>query len=315
MLVEGGFFPIPVYIISATKPLDYDLYVQLNAKHILYIRKGQIIGADRLDKLRLRKVQHMWVSAPDQEAFKVQSDKQLAASFDPKSKLTAKERSIIIHGVIGAAVEALFRGPQGMGLYREVNTQAKRLTEFISRDKNALSIIYAMSNSEKSVVTHGINVAAIAVAMANLLELNEAKDLYMLATGCMLHDVGHFADPTSGFGKTNSSRSEKELTAFKEHSSIGVRFFQGLSHVDQHVLNIILEHEERIDGSGFPRGLTEMRMHSYPSIAATANIFDQLVSFEGETPINAAKRLVTENVGRLPLNHLNAIKEIAQSFG
>ena len=97
------------------------------------------------------------------------------------------------------------------------------------------------------------------------------------------------------------------------HSTEGAKRLKDLRHMDLHVTQIIVEHEERIDGSGFPSGLTGPTMNPLSLFVQSANLFDRLVTFEKLKPEGAIKKLFTEHIGRHPLEHLNALKSIVSS--
>ncbi|NJL24355.1 MAG: hypothetical protein HC902_03725 [Calothrix sp. SM1_5_4] len=97
---------------------------------------------------------------------------------------------------------------------------------------------------------------------------------------------------------------------YKNHPIEGAKKLKDLKHMDLHVTQIIMEHEERVDGSGMPEGKVERDLNPLSVFVQSANMFDRLVTFERVAKKEAVKRLFTELIGRFPLPHLNALKTI-----
>ncbi len=315
MSAAPSYIPVPVESLVGEAKTEFDLYLQLSSKYVLYLRKGGVFDSGRLDKMREKNVRNMFITGVDEAAFRAYYDRKVDLAYDPQSPMPTQERAAFVHGAQAAAAEAIMADLKNSGIYKTGEKGAKRFTEFLVKDESSLKSLLAIPNPTKNVSSHGVSVAALAVTLAKKLGHGEAKDLHMLALGCLLHDVGHAHSPGSGFGLSLKTLNAEQLKLYREHTMTGVRAVQELVHFDQHVVKIILEHEEHIDGSGYPKGLKEKQMHAYPVIAATANAFVHLVETEGESFPTAMKRLVVEKIGRHPLTHINALKAIVQTLG
>jgi HD-GYP domain-containing protein (c-di-GMP phosphodiesterase class II) len=311
--VQQAYFPVPVDSLVGEAKIDFDLYVQLNTKHVLYLRKGGVFDSARLQKMREKNVRNMWILPEDEASFRNYYDRRVQSAYDLNSSVSAEERSSLIYGSLAAAAEAVFKSPANAGAYFLAQEGSKRLTEMVMKDDRAIKVLLGATALEKTVAYHGVAVAAIAIAIAKRVGLGENKDLHLLALGCLLHDGGHFADPAgTGFGKNPKSMSTDELRTFREHPLNGVRQFHDQKHFDHLVIKVIAEHEEHSDGTGFPKGINEKQMHAFSVVASSANAYEALISAEGETHPSAMKRLVVEKIGRHPLAHINALKAIVQ---
>jgi HD-GYP domain-containing protein (c-di-GMP phosphodiesterase class II) len=123
------------------------------------------------------------------------------------------------------------------------------------------------------------------------------KNLQFLALGGLLHDLGHFLGPGD----------------LREHPQLAAARVKDLKHMDLHVTQIIAEHEECIDGSGYPAKMTEPLMNPLSVFVSTANLFDRLVTFEKLKRPDAVKKMFTDYLGRYPLDHVNALKALVSS--
>jgi putative nucleotidyltransferase with HDIG domain len=301
MSAAPNYIPVPVESLVDAGKIEFDLYVQLSSRHVLYLRKGDEFNAARLEKMREKNVKNMWILATDEPSYQVLYASRLDAAFDADSTSPIENRMGLIHQAQINVVQELLANPGNVGAYSTATNNAKRFTELMLKDDRALKSLLTHAKTSKGTAAHSVAVAGIALAIVKAMGAADQKDLHLLTLGCMLHDLGHGIDPSL-------------MKDSREHPKVGVLAVKEFNHYDQHVVDIMMEHEEHIDGSGFPKGLVEKQMHFYSIVCATANAYDlQLQKANGST-IAALKGLVVEKIGRHPLAHINALKIVVASL-
>jgi putative nucleotidyltransferase with HDIG domain len=118
---------------------------------------------------------------------------------------------------------------------------------------------------------HQRRVADLAVAIAKELGLDEARQ-ETLRIACILHDIGKIVVPTEILSKPGPlNRLEMELV--KSHSRVG---YEILKEIDfpREIEDIVLQHHERLDGSGYPAGLQGDEIILEARIIAVADIVE-----------------------------------------
>jgi HD-GYP domain-containing protein (c-di-GMP phosphodiesterase class II) len=93
----------------------------------------------------------------------------------------------------------------------------------------------------------------------------------------MLHDVGKGAIDGKILNKPGKL-DEREWDIIKEHPLTGADMLKESGEVGKDELIVVLGHHEKLDGSGYPHGLTGDNIHPYARIAALADIFDALTT-------------------------------------
>jgi len=99
--------------------------------------------------------------------------------------------------------------------------------------------------------SHSENVARIAIAIANQMKL-PAKDIEVLRQACELHDLGKIGIEDSILLKT-SSLTPLEWEQIRKHPAIGAQILEPLTFLNE-VVDLIRQHHEHYDGSGYPEG-------------------------------------------------------------
>jgi len=122
---------------------------------------------------------------------------------------------------------------------------------------------------------HNLRVAELAVQIGRAMELPN-DTLRTLARAGLLHDVGKIGIPDSILSKPGPL-DPQEWVVIKRHPELGQAI---LSRVDRlrREAEIVIAHHERLDGSGYPRGLRGDQIPLEARILAVADTYDVLVS-------------------------------------
>ncbi len=153
-----------------------------------------------------------------------------------------------------------------------------------------------LANRDHYTFLHAVRVAEISRRIGTLLELPEAE-LEILELGSLVHDIGKVAIPDDVLLKPGrfdwQDRKIMEL-----HPLIGARLFSKRL-VDDRLIEIILNHHERLDGSGYPNGLPSSQIGILVRIVAVADVYEALVAmrpYQSPLPHSTAMRILQEEV-------------------
>jgi HD-GYP domain-containing protein (c-di-GMP phosphodiesterase class II) len=123
---------------------------------------------------------------------------------------------------------------------------------------------------------HCVNVCILSVMTAITLEYNELQ-LRDLGVGAILHDIGKLLVSKDILDKPGKL-TPAEMDKVKEHSKYGfdvLREQQELSLLSAH---IAFQHHEKVDGTGYPRGLKGGEIHQFSRLTAVADVYDALTA-------------------------------------
>jgi putative nucleotidyltransferase with HDIG domain len=132
--------------------------------------------------------------------------------------------------------------------------------------------------AEKDVSTeqHTRRVALRAVQVGEELGLS-ANRLHYLAAGGLLHDLGKLSIPEEILTKPGAL-SDDEFSVVKRHTQWGERLLRDLGGFPLAVRTLVLNHHERLDGTGYPAGLTAKELDLETRILGVCDVYDALVS-------------------------------------
>jgi putative nucleotidyltransferase with HDIG domain len=146
---------------------------------------------------------------------------------------------------------------------------------------------------------HQMRVAALTRAIAETLELPESQieGAYMAAS---LHDIGKIALPAEILTKP-IPLTDIEISLIQAHSQAGYDILKGIEF-PWSIADIIIQHHERMDGSGYPRGLAGDSILTEARIIGVADVVETMSSHRPYRPsmgIEKALAEISQNSGTL----------------
>jgi putative nucleotidyltransferase with HDIG domain len=120
---------------------------------------------------------------------------------------------------------------------------------------------------------HALNVSVLAMLLGRVFGF-DATQMHDLGVGALLHDIGK-VDLPEHLRHLPEEPSAADLAAHREHVALGSQHGQRMG-ITPAALQIIAQHHELADGSGYPKGLNIDRMNGLARIVALVNRFDNL---------------------------------------
>ena len=123
---------------------------------------------------------------------------------------------------------------------------------------------------------HPINVSIYAIMTGLSLGYPEGN-IMDLGLGALLHDIGMVTIDRSIINNPGAL-NQQEMEAIREHPIIGFNILRNYHELSTTATHIAYQHHERVDGSGYPRGLRSKEIVEYAKITAVADTFDAVIS-------------------------------------
>lgn len=149
------------------------------------------------------------------------------------------------------------------------------IVELLKNDK-IMNLMMPLRVLGDNIFRHSVSVAFYAVAVGKELYF-PLNRLYILGTAALLHDVGMTEIPRNIVNKTGTL-TEEEKTIIQKHPRYGFEIVQNSGSFSAEIYSIILEHHERYDGTGYPSGLVNDKIHTMAKIIAVCDVYDALTS-------------------------------------
>ena len=180
-------------------------------------------------------------------------------------------------GFVGGAVALdLYRSVQSRPLVGDL-----RGSELVSEEEAFLgsqirALTVRLADKDTYTEEHTRRVALRAVQVGEELGLPPGR-LRTLAVGGLLHDIGKLSVPDEILKKPGSLEPG-EYAVIQRHPEHGKSLLRELGGFADGVLRLVHDHHERLDGTGYPRGLSEAELDLDTRILAVCDVYDALIS-------------------------------------
>ncbi|MEJ2610570.1 MAG: HD-GYP domain-containing protein [Candidatus Thiodiazotropha sp.] len=194
-------------------------------------------------------------------------------------------------------MEVLFATPEkAVHIADEVvGNMASGLTD----DTEATMQLVSLKGKHESSYYHSLNVTTLSLVLGQKLGLNP-EQLHTLGLGALFHDLGHQKIPTQILLKKKSLTAAEEKI-YQRHTTLGVEMANKIGVLPKEVIAIIGQHHERLDGSGYPKGMTQ-EVGLLPRIIAVVDHYDELCNHSDPkrslTPYEAVSMMFSKEQGK-----------------
>lgn len=173
---------------------------------------------------------------------------------------------------------------------------SKSIIDSVFDNQDALSCLTMIKDADSYLLEHSINCSILMSMFANHLGYDR-DTIEQACLGALLMDVGMSSIPEElRYSKESLSKSDWELV--KTHVDIGVELVEQCGDISDLALNVIAQHHERNDGSGYPNSLEKDAISVFARMAAIIDSYDAMISKrphqESIAPAAALKRLVKQ---------------------
>jgi putative nucleotidyltransferase with HDIG domain len=177
------------------------------------------------------------------------------------------------------------------------------------------ALMVRLEQKDVSTEQHTRRVAKLAVQVGVELKLPPAT-LRQLAVGGLLHDIGKLAVAEHILGKPGKLTDE-EFAEIKRHPGAGLDLLRELGGFSPTVHRLVHEHHERLDGSGYPRGIGGVEIGIEPRILAVCDVWDAVTSdrvYRGAWDREKAMSLLRQDSmrGKLDAKCVHALERVLE---
>lgn len=157
-----------------------------------------------------------------------------------------------------------------------INNIVQAIVYIIQEKKDFIKNTVQYFSNEYELETHSLHVALYAVNLGHLLNFNKEQLLHIGLAG-LIHDIGVKTINEDILTKSSDLDSD-ELNEIQQHPERSVAIAQHNHIHNPYIIDAIMHHHERYDGSGYPDNLIEKDISQYASILGICDVFDALTN-------------------------------------
>ncbi len=260
------FFPIPLKHVSARQLEKIPIYLLTENEYCLYSTDG--LGFNNEDRQRLldSHIKYIFISVQDHEQyFQAMSDAMLDVAND--TTIQYEDKIDMLHGTSLGLVNKLSNEPLDKISVDQTLMQSNSSAQMIMNGVEYKDL-FDMCSQDPEDVKNLVAMSATMQGFAHKLGLTDKNALSIMGTGAMLHDIGKVFLP----------KHNRTIEQIRSHVKLGVQHLDTIPGIPMEIRNIVAEHHERIDGSGYPYGLKGDDISLMGQIAGLVHTFHTLIN-------------------------------------
>nr|WP_315483095.1 HD-GYP domain-containing protein [uncultured Undibacterium sp.] len=202
------------------------------------------------------------------------------------AKIVGKSKGAVFSMFSEARMGKAIEAEQAMPLVEEIANS-------VMRNPGALIGLARLKTADDYTYMHSVAVCALMIALSRQLGLSDDETREAGLAG-LLHDIGKMAVPPAILNKPGRL-TDDEFVSVKEHPSAGHAMLLEAKGVGEIALDVCLHHHEKMDGSGYPKGLKGDQISLYAKMGAVCDVYDAITSNrpykEGWCPAESLKKM------------------------
>ena len=269
--------------------MQIDQYVVDRMDRIL-VQRGILLDAVVIQQIRRRGITGVFVLLEVDGATEAPVPPLIIPDFVKEQIATRRKEdpekvdlSAEVKKRISKGIEFLYNNSDSSEFFETSNRITSELLSAID-ENNALAVdISMLKTSDEYTFKHSVDVATISMIVDKQQGMN-TNQIREIGVAGLLHDIGKTKVPTNILNKPGKLNNQ-EFEIMKQHSLFGYQMVKDRPDVSEEVSLAILEHHEKINGSGYPMGITLEQICPYARILTVSDIYDALVT---ERPYKSA---------------------------
>ena len=196
----------------------------------------------------------------------------------------------------------------------KVNDAVGWMVKSVVRNPDGMLWLTRLKSVDEYTYDHGLNTSIYLIAFGRHLGLPEDQ-LQVIGTVGLMQDVGKIKLPRALIDKRDKL-SPAELKVFQSHVGHSVDVIRTSKDSNNLLLDIISQHHERFDGSGYPKGLSGEQISLMGGMAGIADMYSALISARPYAqPMSVQQALHNLYVGRDKTFKADLVEQFIQCVG
>ncbi len=209
---------------------------------------------------------------------RVKPEITLQNTFSKKYSKKDIERANHVYRDSYSQIESTFKEAQQDELtdLTPVQDVAQEISSEIASDPEILLQIATLKSFDDYTFTHTVHVAIYSAFLFKIKGASQ-EDIYQITLAGLLHDIGKIDVPDSILNKPGKLNPE-EWEIMKKHVDYGVERLKKIKDLNEDIIEAVAQHHEKIDGSGYPRGLKSSQIHPWARVLTIIDIYDAVTT-------------------------------------
>ncbi|MEO7163553.1 MAG: HD domain-containing phosphohydrolase [Bdellovibrionia bacterium] len=294
--------------------VQFDIYIRLSAKkYIKVAHSGDDLPIERINSYKAKNIQYLYMEKVDFTKY-LSLNLTLLPLVTAKSDISLEKKRNFLKHTSDVIMEQLYlQGVDEEG-FQNAKIVVESTTSLLTESSDMMNILSMLDSHADHLYSHALGVSAYSVMIAKEVQWHSAANIFKVAMGGLMHDIGKKEIPREILDKQRKDMTAKEIQLYETHPQRGMEILSQIPTVPSDVLQIVMQHHENCMGLGFPLKLSKRIIHPMAKVVSVANEFCSLVlkgpQSMGLSPTGAILRMTTVQPDKFERQFLSALMRI-----
>ena len=269
----NAYVEIEKWLIDVGDVLEFDLFATKGefSEKALFWSKNSMVDAE--EKEKIDQLHTLYIRQGDLPLYNLFVDK-IAQAVARNEKVPITKKAAVVYRQASVILDEMFENPEELENVPKSKKVVNAFVGTIFSDKHAIESLIKITAYDYYTHTHSINVCIYSLSLGSFLEL-DPRTLEELGMSALLHDLGK-CRVDSKITNKNGKLTDREFEEMKHHPLYGYTIAIKIGVHDKLILDGIRHHHEKLDGSGYPDGLSGKAITLFARIIGVCDVFDAL---------------------------------------
>lgn len=290
------------------KYCPFDIYCRLSeTKALKVVNAYDIINTELLQRLKDKGMSRLFLKRQDY--------KKLIAinAYSDNKGLEGKERLAWINSISHSLLDDVYHDDINVETFFAAKQIVENTLDLVADNSMMFELIKSLNELNNDIYKHSLGMSVYSVLIASKMGMNDPKIKFRLSMSGMFADIGLKQIPPELHDKSRILYNHKEQLEYMKHPDLSVDILRAVEGLPEEILQVISQHHESMDGSGFPRRYTKNQIHPLAKIIRVADEFCFLTLRTKHnknimSPIKALEEF------RKPYNHTRFDKDVVSAL-
>jgi HD-GYP domain-containing protein (c-di-GMP phosphodiesterase class II) len=306
-----GYIPIPASLVQVWGSCRFNLFqvVSWSRKPQLFCAADYPFSTSLLEMIKNKEPLVLYVHHSDYPDLQA----ELFSSLEDvvrRNDIALEDRYFVVQCMVATEIKRHYHLINLNHAIDHFHNLGLKISQLVYSTAVIPAELLAIAKHNTDTFKHMINVSTYAVLLAKHLGISEEKTLNQIATGGLLHDIGKRFMPKRLLNKITAF-DDKERQLIYQHPRKSYEELHQYESLGKSHMLMVYQHHERMDGQGYPVGITGEEIHLWARICAVVDVFEALTGerhYRKPEPIPQALDYLSKNAG----SHFD--KEIVQCW-
>ncbi|MCK5125393.1 MAG: HD domain-containing protein [candidate division Zixibacteria bacterium] len=265
--------PVKLSALTARKILEFDLYQEMGKKPRLYKSKNFPLLSIDIRSLEHRGYDTLYVPVL-QKLELIRSMSQGLPKVLNDESIPISTKLAMLNQISESILSDVMKDPTSQAAISLAVGQCEHHISFAMFGGDAQKSMLTQKHEASFPVAHAMTVSNLSILLGLKCGIESAKELHALGVGALLHEIGKTVIDKDYYLRPKN-RLQMKNNRLNKYPEIGIDLLKEMNCVPIDSLAAIAEHQERLDGSGYPQNLKEINISLAGRIVAICDTYDE----------------------------------------